>query len=217
MSTTSHAPPIRFTSSIAVILLAALVANGCGSTQQSNFWVDSTYQAAPLKKVMVVAIRKDQVRRRLWEDALVKEIGGTSPSGTVALASYQIYPNDLPDTLALREQTVQSGFDGVLLVAKALVDTTVTNIPGYTTTEQVATYSQRWNAYIMRFQDVYHPGYSENETTVSVRVDLLVPKEDGRLVWSVTSQAVDPTEIDDFRSSVAGKVASQLRKGRLIY
>ena len=67
------------------------------------------------------------------------------------------------------------------------------------------------------YEDVYHPGYTETETAVSVRTDLLVPQEDGKLVWSVTSQSVDPTSAADFRSSVADRVVSQLKKGRFIY
>jgi hypothetical protein len=202
-----------------VIAMAAgvFIIGGCGSTQQMNRWTDPSYNAGPAKKILVIAMRKDQLLRRIWEDAIVTAIGDDKQGGTVAIASYQLFANDLPDTSAMRMRAKEEGFDGVLLVARVQRDTLTNDVPGYTTNEQVTTYSQRWNAYVTRYEDVYHPGYSETETTVSVRTDLLIPQEDGKLVWSVTSRLVDPTSADQFRNAVAGRVVSELRKERLIH
>ena len=199
------------------ITVGVVAIGGCGSTQQANLWVDPSYNAAPMKTILVIAMRKDQLRRRIWEDAIVTALGSRKHSGAVAVASYQLFPNDVPDTLAVRLKTKEEGFDGVLLVAKAQRDTFTNDVPGYTASEPVTTYSRRWNAYVTRYEDVYHPGCAETETTVSVRTDLSVPQEDGKLVWSVTSQSVDPTSGDQFRNSVAGRVASQSKKERFIY
>jgi hypothetical protein len=188
----------------------------CGTTQQANLWVDPSYHAAPMTKILVIAMRKDQLRRRMWEDAIVSNINSGEHAGTVAVASYQLFP-DLPDTLAVSLKTQEEGFDGVLLVANAQRDTYSSNVPGYTASEPITTYSRRWNAYVTHYEDVYHPGYVETATAISVRTDLLIPQEDGRLVWSVTSQAVDPTYADQFRNSVADRVAEQLKKRRFIY
>ena len=198
------------------VTAGAVIFGGCGSTQQTNRWMDPSYNASPAKKVLVIAIRKDQLLRRIWEDAIVTAIGDDKQVGTVALASYQLFPDDLPDTLTMSQKITEEGFDGVLLVAKVMRDTLTNDVPGYTTSEQVTTFSRRWNAYVTRYEDVYHPGYSETETTVSVRTDLLIPQEDGKLVWSVTSQSVDPTSADQFRSAVASRVVGQLKKARLI-
>jgi hypothetical protein len=117
----------------------------------------------------------------------------------------------------MRLKTEDEGIEGVLIVANAQRDTFTNDTPGYTANEAITTYSRRWNAYVTRYEDVYHPGYSDTETTVSVRTDLLVLREDGKMVWSITSQAVDPTSADQFRSSVAERIANQLKKGRYIY
>jgi len=147
----------------------------------------------------------------------VTTLGSKEHAGTVAIASYQLFPDNVPDTLAVRLKTKEEGFDGVLVVARAQRDTLTNDVPGYTANEAVTKYSYRWNAYVTNFEDVYHPGYTETETTVSVRTDLLVPQGDGKLVWSVTSQSVDPTSADQFRNSVVDRVLSQLKKERLIY
>ena len=170
-----------------------------------------------MKKVLVIAIRKDQLRRRMWEDAIVTMLNSKEHAGTDAVASYQLFPDDVPDTMAVRLKTKEGGFDGVLVVARVQSDTLTNDVPGYIASEAVTKYSYRWNAYVTNFEDVYHPGYTETETTVSVRTDLLVPEGDGKLVWSITSQSVDPTSADQFRNSVADRVVSQLKKERLIY
>jgi hypothetical protein len=201
---------------IATIVGVSLLA-GCGVTQQADLWTDPSYKAAPLDKLLVIAIRKDQLKRRMWEDAITTALNNKDHTGTIAVASYQLFPDDIPDTLAVRLRTRDEGFDGVLLVARMQVDTFLTDVPGYTASESVTEYSHRWNAYVVRYEDVYHPGYVETETTASVRTDLLVSQEDGKLVWSVTSQSVDPTSVEQFRNSVADRVASLLKKGRFIH
>ena len=201
---------ISFTVGVVILI-------GCGATQQANLWMDPSYNAAPMNTIMVIAMRKDQLRRRMWEDAITSALNNNDHTGTVAIASYQLFPNDVPDTTAVRLKSEEEGFDGVLIVARARRDTYTNDVPGYTVNEKVVTYSRRWNAYVTNYEDVYHPGYAETETILSVRTDLLVPRENGKLVWSITSGAVDPTSHNEFRSSVADRVASQLRKNRLIH
>lgn len=212
---------LLFRASSCVLLAMALVFGavllaGCGATRQSDLWTDPTYKADPLKKIMVIAIRKDPLRRRMWEDALVSALHNKTDNGTIAVASYQLYPANLPDTAEVRRTVKAEGYDGVLVVAKVELDSLTNEIPGYMAREQVTSYNRRWDSYVTHWEDVYHEGYTETETTLSVRVDLHVPIDDGKLVWSVTSKTVDPTSAEDFRSSVADRVASQLKKKQFI-
>lgn len=197
--------------------MAAVVifAVGCGSTQLVNLWKDPSYNEAPLNKILVVAMRKDPVRRRMWEDAVVAALG-KQQGGVFAAASYQLFPDAVPDTSALQENSKDQGFDGVLVVARIERSEITTDIPGYTTAEPVIKYSRRWKTYVTRLESIYHPASTDTSTVVSVRTDLLLAQEDGRLVWSATSKAVDPASTDQFRSAVADNVAAQLKKTRLI-
>jgi hypothetical protein len=170
-----------------------------------------------MKKILVIAMRKSELRRRMWEDAIVSAPGSKKQAGTVAVPSYQLFPNDVPGTQAVRLRTNVEGFDGVLIVARAKRGTLTNDVPGYVESVPVTKYSRRWNAYVTRYEDVYHPGYTEIDTTFSVRTDLLLPQEDGKLVWSVTSQSVGPASADQFRKSVANGVAKQLKKNMIIY
>jgi hypothetical protein len=198
-----------------ILILAAAVSlmfiGGCGSTQLVNLWKDPSYQAAPLKKVLVIAMRKDQLNRRMWEDAFVSALQ-EDRTGTVAVSSYHFFPDEVPDTLEVRDTTKAEGFDGVLLVAKVEHGTVKSDVPGYVSEEPYTDYSYRWGMYVTRYLTVYHPGYTETLTVVSVRTDLLLGQEEGRLVWSATSKEVDPGSPDQFRKSVAELVIDELIK-----
>jgi hypothetical protein len=201
--------------SLVAITVGVIIAGGCGSTQLVNLWRDPAYKAAPMHKIMVVAMRKNQIRRRMWEDAFVAALG-KQQAGTVTAASYQLFPNEIPDTSVLVENLREQGFEGVLVVARVEGGKLISEIPGYTATEPVTEYKRRWNTYVTRYEDVYHPGYTDTATVVSVRTDLLLAQEDGRLVWSATSKSIDPASAEQFRKAVADKVADQLAKARLI-
>jgi hypothetical protein len=201
---------------IEVILISAAAASlmliaGCGSTQLVNLWKDPSYQAAPLKKVLVIAMRKDQLNRRMWEDAFVSALQ-EDRTGTVAVASYHPFPGEVPDTLEVRDTTKAEGFDGVLLIARVERDTVKTSMPGYITEEPYTDYSYLWGTYVTRWAAVYHPDYIETQTQLSVRTDLLLAQENGRLVWSATSEEIDPSSADQFRKSVAELVTDELIK-----
>ncbi len=202
-----------------ILILAATVSlmfvGGCGTTQLVNLWKDPSYQAAPLKKIMIIAMRKDQLNRRMWEDAFVTALK-EDHAGTVAVPSYQLFPQDVPDPPAVQEKAKEEGFDGVLIVARVERDSLKTDVPGYTASEPVTEYSHKWGAYITYYENVYHPGYTETQKVVSVRTDLLVTQNEGQLVWSATSEQIDPSSSDQFRSSVSDLVMDKLAKDGLV-
>jgi hypothetical protein len=200
---------------ILAVAASAMIAGGCGSSQLVNLWKDPSYQAGPLKKVLVIAMRKDELRRRMWEDAFVSALG-EDRSGTVAIPSYQLFPDRVPDTLAVEQKTKEEGFDGVLVVARVHRDTVKTDVQGYVTVEPFPEYNYRWNTYVTYYENVYHPAYTESQAVFSVRTDLLLPQEGAKLVWSGTSKEIDPSSPDQLRKSVADRVMDQLSKAHLV-
>jgi hypothetical protein len=199
---------------LVTMAVGVMILGGCGSTQLVDLWSDPSYKAVPLNKLLVVAMRKDQLRRRMWEDAFVTALG-KQQAGTAVDASYHLFPNEVPDTTALEKISKEQGFDGVLIVAKVERGTVTREVPAYLSTEPVTKYRRRWNTYVTRYETIYHPGYTDTASVFSVRTDLLLAQEAGRLVWSATSREVDPASPDQFRKGVADKVAEQLKKSGL--
>jgi hypothetical protein len=47
---------------------------GCASSQLSYMWKDPLFKDAPMRNMLIITVKKDPVRRRLWEDGLVSEL-----------------------------------------------------------------------------------------------------------------------------------------------
>jgi hypothetical protein len=198
-----------------IISLAVLIVC-CSNTQLTSLWKDPAYSGPPLKKIMVIAFRRDQVNRRMWEDAVVTAISQQKTTAS-AVPSYGLFPNEVPQPDSINVIVKDQGFDGVLIVSKIERDTLTNEVPGYTTTEPVTEYSRRWKSYVTHYEDVYHAGHTDTSTAVSVQSDLLLTQgNEGRLVWSATSQSVNPTSRAEFRAAIANTVAKQLTKAQLI-
>src|ERR1039458_9295356 len=96
-------------------VMASLILLSCASTQLSHTWRDASYTAGPLKKILVVAVRKDQARRRVWEDGFAAAL---SAHGVDATPSYLRIAETLPDTGLINTIAKEGGFDGIMLVGR---------------------------------------------------------------------------------------------------
>jgi len=59
------------------LLLGPALFDGCSQSQMTDVWKDPSYNEGTMKKVFAVAVRRDPVRRRIWEDAFVEELKAT--------------------------------------------------------------------------------------------------------------------------------------------
>ena len=195
--------------SVVAFWLISLMAS-CSSVQLTKLWMDPSYNSPPLQKIMIIGIRSDSIERRMWEDAMVNAINEKEATKS-AVPSYRLVPDQIPPPDSVENQK----FDGVLVIAEVVFDTLTHQNPGYTTTEKVVEVRQR--TYETRYEEVYHPGQIDTAMVISVQTDLFLPlKDGGQLVWSGTSESIDPASPEVFRADVAGAVTKQLGKAGLI-
>lgn len=196
------------TSVVAIWLIFLMVS--CSSVQLTKLWMDPSYDSPPLQKIMIIGIRSDEIERRMWEDAMVNAINEKEATKS-AVPSYRLVPDQIPPPDSVENQK----FDGVLVIAEVVFDTLTHQNPGYTTTEKVVEVRQR--TYETRYEEVYHPGQIDTAMVISVQTDLFLPlKDGGQLVWSGTSESIDPASPEVFRADVAGAVTKQLGRAGLI-
>lgn len=132
------------------------------------------------------------------------------------VASYQLFPEAIPDTTALRQKIEEERFDGVLVLVRAEREKIETYVPGYTTREKVTTLNRRFQEFATRQETVQHEGYTETVMAIRLQIDLLLAQEGGRLLWSGTSETIDPTSRQQVRESAAKLVVSELQRKGLI-
>lgn len=189
------------------IAALALAAAACTSTSLVNMWKDPTQPRAPLNNVLVVTLRKSNTVRREWEDGFVAAL---KAHGVNATPSYEYFPNEAPDTAALVQAVKDHGFAGVLVAHELSANTEAHYVPGYIATEPAAYISPWTGHYYVYFADVYAPGYVESDRVVRYEIEVWMTRGAGRLVWSGTTESINPESTGQINSEIADVIVPPL-------
>jgi hypothetical protein len=187
---------------------------GCASSSLVDVWHDHSFHAAPLGKMLVISVRKDATKRRIWEDAFAGEL---AKHGVTATASYSLFPDALPDSDQVMAAVQTSGFDGVLVIRRLPTETDTRYVPGYTSTEADVRYSPYyWQRYRTYYREIEHPGYIDSETVAIRAIEVTTTGNGGRLIWSATSRTPDPAAVTDMQEGIVSLVTTELAKRSII-
>jgi hypothetical protein len=186
---------------------------GCASSSLVNKWHDPSFHAAPLGKMLVIAVRKDATMRRIWEDAFTGEL---VKHGVAALSSYSLFPDAPPDTNQIVATVQSNGFDGVLAVLRLPTETNTHYVQGYTTIEQNVDYVTYWQRYGTYYHEIDHPGYVDSQSVAIRTIDVSTTGNGGKMIWSATSRTPDPSSVTDLQRGVASLVTADLARQNII-
>ncbi len=196
------------------IMALLLAGTGCAPTALVNVWRDPSIARPELNKMLVISLRKDATRRRMWEDAFASEL---AKYGVAATQSYRLCPNAAPDTSQMRECLTKGSFNGVLTIAPLAPVTEQQYVPGYWSTGPDYGFSPFWDRYYRWWWWYQQPGYIETYTLTRNEVDVYLTHNGGEtMVWSGTSDQTDPATMEEVRSSVVAQVVHKLAKQGII-
>jgi hypothetical protein len=204
-------PHLR-TGASAVALLALAVTAGCAAQgEMTNLWHDPTLASGSIHKVFVVAIRKDPVRRRAWEDAFAEAL---TARGVAATASYRAFGEAAPDTQQVIDTVRRDGYDAVLLSSRLPDEATSRHVPGEYRQEQISDRNfygyGRFHSYWVSVQD---PGYTETDTIIRLQTDLWATGQgDAHLVWSGTLSTLESVTGRTVKRAVDEEIIPELVK-----
>jgi hypothetical protein len=192
-----------------LLSLVAVLAGCASGTQLSDRWRDPSYTAGPARKVYVVAIRNDAVRRRMWEDAYVSQL---KARGADATASYTQFPDAAPDTQQVADVVGGGAYDAVLIAMRLPTTTALREVPPTTTRVAETRRNPFTGFYYTVYRDVYTPGYTETDEVRRFQTDVWTTQGGGRLVWSTSLDMYDPATGDAARDVVSKKVLKTAAK-----
>ncbi|HSY66485.1 MAG TPA: hypothetical protein VK829_17975 [Terriglobales bacterium] len=205
----------RYTRLILVILAGFSMA-GFGSTKLAYSWRNTNAPSGPFKNIMVLALNGQAANRAQFEDVLTAAI---TKSGVQAVQSYSLIPrpNLTPiDMDQLRNVVQGQGFDAVLVSRIVAYHKTVTEVqdPIFPLEPYYATL---YGYYGFASPMVYSPTYLQTEQKVQVETNLYATaKPEGVLVWTGTSDTVNPRSVNDAINAIVRLVAQELQKQNLI-
>ena len=205
----------RTRGAVARVALLALVMTMAGCAMQSemtDLWKDPSFTSGPMHNVLVVALRKDPVRRRMWEDAFAGELGAR---GLTATSSYQLFPEAPPDTQEMIETVRRNGYDAVLVSVRLPNQTTSTYVPGTVRRESV-TVQDFYGSFHAYWRDVQDPGHTETDEIRRFQTDVWATGASGRLIWSGTLRTLESVSNRTIEAAVSKDIIPLLEKQGLI-
>jgi hypothetical protein len=199
-----------------LVVLAGFSMAAFGSTKLAFTWRNTNAPSGPFKNIMVLALNGQAANRAQFEDVLTAAI---SKSGVQAVQSYSLIPrpNSTPiDMDQLRNVVQGQGFDAVLVSTIVKYHKSVTEVqdPIFPLEPYYATL---YGYYGYASPMVYAPSYLQTEQKVQVETNLYATaKPDGELVWTGTSNTVNPRSVNDAINAIVKLVAQELQKQDLI-
>ncbi len=218
---------------IVIVAGAALIAS-CATTKVTSVWKDESYQGRP-HKVLVQAVLKKPVNRRIVEDEFVRSLRS---SGIETVAAYNVLPGEeLATKEALEQQLKAGGFDSLLLMRltgtreeQHIVPGTVTqqsvnpvdpqfgNVPGYYGGgyTAVAPPVGGWPGYYgYGYTAVYSPAYTV-EDRYAVAETSLYDTHTQKLIWTATSETLLSGNSQEQIKAYVRVMMDSLRKNKVV-
>ena len=202
---------IRFRFAAAV--MTSLFLLSCASTQLSHAWRNSSYKGGPLKKILVVAVRKDQLRRRTWEDGFATALSWHDVDAT---PSYRLIAGTLPDTGLVAAAARNGGFDGIMLVGRASAKIT----EGVTASSDITSPdspTQPWGGSYYEYSNrEYYPGYPVINETVKDEIKIWAIQGGGRMIWSGVGEVHESGQDEDVSGEIISLIVRELVRQGII-
>jgi hypothetical protein len=186
---------------------------GCASSELTDIWSDASFQSSPLKKMLVISTVKNAVHRRLWEDALSAEL---AKHNVAATPSYRLFPDMVPDTDQVIQIVRSNGFDGILVVRRLPFETKTQYKQAYMTNELNTRFDRRGDRFVTYYREIYHDAYIDSQKVDIRTFDIWATKNEGRMIWSATSQTPEPNSVPSIRPEIINLVISELRRQGII-
>lgn len=184
---------------------AAVFLGGCATgTSISTKWIEPKFSGPPLSRLLVVGISRQAAVRRVFEDTVTAVL---AEQGVAAVASYSAMPAGAPveaDTVAQAARA--AGADGVLvarLVGRQVETRRDSHLEMVPYRSLGPGLRQAWvRVYEVREREVIH---AIGETSV-YRVS------DAALLWTATTDTVDPTDVQTATRGFARTATAALKK-----
>jgi hypothetical protein len=193
------------------------VLSACASSAFVSSWQapDAERLMVEGSKVAAIVMMRDEVSRRVAEDALTRELNAHGARG---VPLYSVLPDANPSNEAeVRAALEREGFDGAVVMRPESREETVSAPVPYTG----PIYGGFWGGYYgfgwRSAWDFGPPRLAEIRTYTVVTVETLVYSlAQNKLVWGGKSATTSPSSVERLIEETASKVAKELERRGLI-
>lgn len=205
--------PYKKNITAAVLCFLMILMESCSSSVLVDEWNDTSFHESSLKKMLVIAIRKNPVQRRIWEDAFVSQLSGCDVKAT---ASYNLFPETLPDTNQVIQSIQENGFDGILITRLLKNETETHQNDSSVSREFISRYDPFRKTYTSYFEDVRHQAYVDSQIVRRSSIEVWVLRDNERIIWGATSNTPERNSVQAVQNDIAELVIPELVRYTII-
>ena len=203
----------------AILILAALAGLTFVNGKSTKFvftWVNPSYSGTHFHNILVLGINGKVENRAEFEDQLSAAI---ARPGIQAIPSYSLLPRpeSTPiDMNQLRDVISGQNIDAIVASRLIKIDKKVTYIPGQVYTPYPY-YGTFYGYYGAIYPVVYSPDYLRVDKTAQIETNFYsAAKPDGELIWTGTSDTVNPQSPLKAIDAIAKLIVQELQKEKII-
>lgn len=180
-----------------------------------NMWVDPDFPPGPMKKIFVLALMEGQAGREAWEGAFARVL---EKNDVGVVVSHEVLPSAMPDSASVFDAARLAGCDGVVVVYETYAHYETEYVPGYIKREvvhepdRIKPMSFAYPVYErVRIVETIVPPHERIQTAIHCDVEVWSTlDEDVRMVWSGTTEVIEPDSDQSTCTIVAGWIEYQL-------
>lgn len=199
-----------FGSMIGLLILLSACAT---KTELTAIWEDKEYQGPPFKKILVIAIAKDEKVRKMFEEYFSERF---AKRDIQAVSSAKVLPPDAEiERETIREAISGQGFDAVLASRLLNVDDRKEVIPGQTQIVKHDYYDHLYQSYRTTYSQEAVPDTELDQRVVVIETNVY-SVEATKLVYSAETETVDPGDTRDAIKSLSRVIIQDLYNAAFI-
>ena len=197
-----------------------MILTACGPSQRiTNSWINPEARTkGPYSSIFVIVLSPSTATSFSVEDRLAEII---TSRGQKAVVSSSVFPPNLSISEDFTREDMaaaiaRTGCDAVLTVAQLDVKTVETYNPGTAYYPMsYGMYGSYYGYYNYYSPQIYRPGYYSTDRTYYIETNFYDLAED-RLLWSIQSEAYNPTSLDSWFDRYAYDLLKELENEGLI-
>lgn len=201
-------------------LACAMLISACGPSQKiTNSWIaPDPGSNAPYKSIFIIVMAQNQGNNFDVEDRMA---GIIASRGQKAVVSTAVFPPSFTNSENFtREQMAEAikraGCDAVFTIAVLDVQTVESYQPGTAYYPMsYGMYGSYYGYYNHYYPQVYSPGYYTTDKTFYIETNFYDLEQD-RLLWSIQSEAYNPTSIESWFDKYSYDLLNELKAEGLI-
>ncbi len=202
-------------------VLTALIFTSCGPSMKitGNWMNNDVMGKGKFQKVFIYGILPNEGSRQSLEDALAK---AAEMEGIHAVKSYEVFGPNFPKQSTTDEEIIakikEVGCDAVFTTALVDVQSETRYVPGSTMYAPYPAYGYygSFGGYYSHSAYIYEPGYYTEDQTYFLESNLY-DTENGEIVWSVQSEAYNPTNASNASRQYAALLFDKLKREGLAH